>query len=205
MQYTAPSSTGEPDSCHDGRQSAWASTCRSGGLSLWTSSSSTARKKRFITSQEVKQIARRAGRRGIYDIGYVCTARENPYFLQENLETEDEPIREAVLGPGEAITQIKGLPLREKLALWSTTEEGISNYAKMDVRDYLLILDSLRPFKLPEDVHNRLMLLPFDGKDTELLQCFSGHMSSRFFIRKEPASQTGQCRPGALSIRKVLP
>lgn len=140
--------------------------------------------KRYITSQEVKQIAGRAGRRGIYDVGYVCTARENPSFILENLEMEDEPIRQAVLGPGEAITQIKGLPLREKLALWSTTKEGQDIYAKMDVRDYLLVLDSLKPYKLSEEVQYRLMLLPFDVNDPEMMQCFLDFVFM-FFIRKK--------------------
>ncbi len=140
--------------------------------------------KRYITSQEVKQIGGRAGRKGIYDVGYVCTARENPHFIRENLETADEPIYKAVLGPGEAIVRIEGLPLREKLALWSTTGEETACYTKMDVRDYLLILDSLRPYKLPENVQYRLMLLPFDVKDTEMMQCFLDYVYA-FFIRKE--------------------
>ena len=141
--------------------------------------------KRYITSQEVKQIAGRAGRRGIYDVGYVSTARENPFFLRENLEMDDEPIRQAVLGPGEAITEVKGLPLREKLALWSTTKEEIGFYTKMDVRDYLLVLESLRSYKLPENILYRLMLLPFDVNDTEMMQCFLDYVYA-YFIRGLP-------------------
>ncbi len=141
--------------------------------------------RRYITSQEVKQIAGRAGRRGIYDVGYVSTARENPFFLRENLEMDDEPIRQAVLGPGEAITGVKGLPLREKLALWSTTKEEIGFYTKMDVRDYLLVLESLRSYKLPEDILYRLMLLPFDVNDTEMMQCFLDYVYA-YFIRGLP-------------------
>jgi ATP-dependent RNA helicase SUPV3L1/SUV3 len=35
---------------------------------------------RYITSQEVKQIGGRAGRKGIYDIGYVGTAASSSSF-----------------------------------------------------------------------------------------------------------------------------
>lgn len=127
---------------------------------------------RYLTSQEVKQIGGRAGRKGIYDVGYVCSADGDVNFIKDNLETEDEPIKQAVIGPSELITKIAGLPLREKLALWSTREEKLEYYRKMDVRDYLLILDNIKHFKLPEAVEYKLMTLPFDVNDTEVLLCF---------------------------------
>ncbi|UOO38144.1 RNA helicase [Oscillospiraceae bacterium CM] len=142
--------------------------------------------KRYITSQEVKQIAGRAGRRGIYDVGYVCTTGVDFLFLKENLETADEPLIKAVLGPGEAIMRIQGLPLRDKLALWSTSAERLDYYRKMDVRDYLLILDSIRPFRLPEKAEFQLMKLPFNVRDAAILADFLEHVET-CFIKKEAA------------------
>ncbi|NLA87183.1 MAG: RNA helicase [Clostridiales bacterium] len=139
--------------------------------------------KRYITSQETKQIAGRAGRKGIYDVGYVCTASIDYLFVKENLETDDEPLLKAVIGPGEAIMNIKGLPLREKLALWSTQEERLSYYTKMDVRDYLLILESVKQYRLPEPAEYRLMRLPFDVNDMELLGTFLDYVDE-YFIKK---------------------
>lgn len=139
--------------------------------------------KRYITSQEVKQIAGRAGRKGIYDVGYVCTTSIETEFLRENLEMEDERLRQAVLGPSEAILQVKGLPLREKLALWSTSREMLGYYKKTDVRDYLLILENIKPYKLPEATEYQLMKLPFDVNSTELLACFIGFVED-YFVRQ---------------------
>ena len=80
---------------------------------------------RELTSQEVKQVAGRAGRKGIYDVGYVAGVEDTADFLKEKIESRDRPIEKAVIGPSEAILNIKSMPLKEKLALWSTREEKI--------------------------------------------------------------------------------
>ena len=135
---------------------------------------------RYLTSQEVKQIGGRAGRNGIYDIGYVGSVSEGPHFLRENLEMKDEMLSQAVLGPSEAILKIKGLPLSEKLALWSTRQEKLRSYRKMDIRDYLLVLENIKQFRLSEAVEYKLMKLPFDVNDLEILQCFLSFVEEYF-------------------------
>jgi ATP-dependent RNA helicase SUPV3L1/SUV3 len=135
---------------------------------------------RYLTSQEVKQIGGRAGRKGIYDVGYVGVAGYEQEFLRQYLEIDDEPIEKAVLGPSEAILKIKGMPLKEKLALWSTRDEEIKLYSKMDIRDYLLVLDNIKYFKLPENVEYTLMKLPFDVNDEELMECFLDYVEEFF-------------------------
>ena len=137
---------------------------------------------RYITSQEVKQIGGRAGRKGIYEVGYVGCAGIEQELIREHLETEDETLGQAVLGPSEGILQIKGLPLREKLALWSTSHEKLDYYRKMDIRDYLLLLGHIKAYRLPEDIEYRLMKLPFDVNDPELLLCFLSFVEE-FFVK----------------------
>ena len=138
---------------------------------------------RLVSSQEVKQIAGRAGRIGIYDIGYVACMESDISFVEYQLNALDESIEKAVVGPSEAILTIGGLPLREKLALWSTREEYLNYYRKKDVRDYLLVLDKIKPYKLSELIQWRLMMLPFDVNSEGLLEQFISYVEECFTLK----------------------
>lgn len=136
---------------------------------------------RPLTGQEVKQIAGRAGRIGIFDVGYVgALDRDALEFIEDRLRGEDTPIRQAVVGPSEAILQIGLLPLQQKLALWSTRPESLPCYRKKDVRSELLVLEALRPYHLPEAVEWRLMALPFDVENERLLGQFEAYVREYF-------------------------
>ncbi len=144
---------------------------------------------RLITSQETKQIAGRAGRIGIYDVGYVACMEDEIAFIENRLEVLDDEIETAVVGPSEAIMNIGILPLREKLALWSTREESLNYYRKKDVRDYILILDKLKPYRLSETVQWRLMTLPFDVNNEALLGQFIIYVEEVFTLKTEKLSR----------------
>lgn len=140
---------------------------------------------RPLTSQEVKQIGGRAGRLGIYDIGYVgSTGNEGP-LIDYLLDTPDNPITHAVLGPSELILEIQTLPLIEKLALWSNREDTLPNYRKMDVRDFLLVLEKIRHYRLPETIQWKLMHLPFDVNREELMLLFLTYVELHFVKKNE--------------------
>lgn len=143
---------------------------------------------RTLTSQEIKQIAGRAGRIGIYDIGYVACTEDDSSYVETQLSVPDEEISSAVVGPSEAILNIKILPLKEKLALWSTKEESLSYYRKKDVRDLILILDKLQSYRLPETVQWRIMELPFDVHSDELMGQFSVYADEVFNLKSDRLS-----------------
>lgn len=136
---------------------------------------------RTLTGQEVKQIAGRAGRIGIFDVGYVgALDRDALELIEDCLHSQDAPIEQAVVGPSEAILQIGLLPLQQKLALWSARPESLSCYRKKDVRNELLVLDLLRPYHLPEAVEWRLMALPFDVENEHLMAQFERYVQEYF-------------------------
>ncbi len=139
---------------------------------------------RPLTSQEVKQIAGRAGRLGIYDVGYVASTTDGSLFLEDRIDTVDPPIEQAVVGPSEAIMTITSLPLREKLALWATREEKLPFYRKMDVRAQLLVLDRIAHYRLEETVQWRLIMLPFDVYAEERMDQFIEYVETVFIKRR---------------------
>lgn len=55
-------------------------------------------RRRRLTSQEVKQIAGRAGRKGIYDVGKVAFANDLKY-MKKMLLIEDEPVQTFAIAP----------------------------------------------------------------------------------------------------------
>jgi ATP-dependent RNA helicase SUPV3L1/SUV3 len=144
---------------------------------------------RYLSSQEVKQIAGRAGRKGIYEVGYVASYGNTQGFIRESLDTSDITIEEGVLGPSEAILKISSLSLREKLALWSTKEEKTPFYRKMDISEYLVVLDNLRHYKLEEKIQWRLLKIPFDVSNEKMMSAFLSYVDELFISKREIISK----------------
>lgn len=152
---------------------------------------------RPLTSQEVKQVAGRAGRLGIYDIGYVATVMDKQKFIKRRLEEDDKIIKEAVIGPSDAILNIKSLPLNEKLALWATRNEEVKLYKKMDISEYLIILENIKRYKLKESYQWELLKIPFDTSNDFLMDAFLNYVEE-IFIEKTKTLTKPECYTGNL-------
>jgi ATP-dependent RNA helicase SUPV3L1/SUV3 len=139
---------------------------------------------RYLNSQEVKQIAGRSGRKGIYEVGYVGSYGDTQDFIREMMETKDKTIEKGVIGPSEAMLKIKSLPLREKLALWSTREEKMSFYRKMDIEEYLIVLDNIKSYKLDERIQWRLLRIPFDVASPIMMDAFLSYIDEVFIAKR---------------------
>ncbi|MDZ7548428.1 RNA helicase, partial [Clostridium perfringens] len=113
------------------------------------------------------------------------------------LEEKDRIITEAVLGPSEAILNIKSLPLNEKLALWATREDTLDYYRKMDINEYLIILENIKRYKLKEEIQWNLLKIPFDISKDELMNTFLDYVEELFVIKNKIITRP-QCFKGNL-------
>jgi ATP-dependent RNA helicase SUPV3L1/SUV3 len=132
-------------------------------------------KRRLLTSQEVKQIAGRAGRKGIYDVGKVAFTTDIK-LMKELLEKEDVPVHQFAIAPTNTVFERFQKYFRDLgtfFELWEkfSSPKGTHKASLSEERElYELIRGT--------DIEGRLSLadlygflhMPFSKKEPELIQ-----------------------------------
>ena len=127
--------------------------------------------RRELKPEEIKQIAGRAGRRGMYPKGYVG-ATENLAFIRAGLETVIPPIQYAVAGFSDLVLKVD-FDLLEVLTEWNKLPT-VEPYRKLDISRYISIISKIRDmgFMLSREQELRAANIPFDENEDALRDLF---------------------------------
>ena len=149
--------------------------------------------RRELRPAEIRQIAGRAGRYGMYDKGYVG-ATEGLDFIRAGLKAPVPPLQTAVAGFSDLVLQVD-FDLLEVLTEWSRMPTA-EPYVKLDVSRYLSLISKLRElgFTLTREQELRAANIPFDETDETLRELFFHFL--RLWTRGEPVEQP-ELAPGS--------
>lgn len=153
--------------------------------------------RRPLRPAEVRQIAGRAGRFGIYDEGYAATA---PYVwdLEDELNTIPPQADFAYHGFTELVLNVDH-PLTDVLRVWNQMPIK-KPYIRMDISRYIYII-TLVEQALPQKFSKEELLkagnIPFDEKNEVLLQLFLSYM--RAFSNGSSVVEKPMCDGSRLS------
>ncbi|MDE7261413.1 MAG: hypothetical protein K2N78_05040, partial [Oscillospiraceae bacterium] len=144
--------------------------------------------RRPLKPEEIKQIAGRAGRYGMYDRGYVG-ASQDLESIRAGLEAEVPPLEEAVAGFPELVLQAD-FDLLEVLTQWSQMPT-VQPYRKLDVSRYIAVISRMREmgFNLAKDQELRAANIPFDEEEPALWEMFRQQLGC--WQRGEPVEPPG--------------
>ncbi|MCR5418887.1 MAG: hypothetical protein K6E84_08220 [Lachnospiraceae bacterium] len=124
---------------------------------------------RNLNPSEIKQIAGRAGRRGIFEKGYY-TSEYSRKLIRSGVESELEQIDKVRLGIPESITSIEK-PISEILERWVELPDQ-EYYKKEDIKEQMLLAKKLEQITEDKEIIYGMVTTPYDSKNealTELL------------------------------------
>ncbi|MBQ8162141.1 MAG: hypothetical protein IJ083_15550 [Clostridia bacterium] len=121
---------------------------------------------RALTTAEIKQIAGRAGRLGIYDEGFV-NAPFSKRAIRKALTCQDPPIERAVIRFPETLLGIDA-PLRDILRRWMAIEPH-DGWDKASCERMLKLTELIERKGVDKDLIYTFICIPFDEEDMDLL------------------------------------
>lgn len=139
--------------------------------------------RRPLTVSEVRQIAGRAGRFGIYNSGYVTAMGEEELeFIRERYEAQEQPIEEVNLGFPQLLLDIDG-PLDEILKIWHSVTPS-APFVKENIDEALTLYeqakkcrDQIDGFEDKQTLY-RMITCPIDIKDKKVVSLWLSYCKS---------------------------
>lgn len=127
--------------------------------------------RRELKPEEIKQIAGRAGRFGMYNRGFVGATQNLP-AIRAGLEAVIPPLQYAVAGFSDLVLQVD-FDLLEVLTQWNQMPT-VEPYRKLDISRYITIISKMREmgFVLTRDQELRAANIPFDEREEALRALF---------------------------------
>ncbi len=144
--------------------------------------------RRELRPEEIKQIAGRAGRFGMYNKGWVGATQNLP-AIRAGLEAVIPPLEYAVAGFSDLVLQVD-FDLLEVLTQWNQMPTA-EPYRKLDITRYISLISKMREigFVLTREQELRAANIPFDETDDALRELFFQFLHR--WQRGEPIEQPG--------------
>ena len=144
--------------------------------------------RRELKPEEIRQIAGRAGRYGMYNKGYVG-ATQNLGFIRAGLEAAVPPLDHAVVGFSDLVLQAD-FDLLEVLTEWNRMPT-VEPYRKLDISRYITLISKMREmgFLLTKEQELRAANIPFDEAEDALRELFFQFL--HLWQQGEPIEQPG--------------
>ena len=127
--------------------------------------------RRELKPEEIRQIAGRAGRFGMYNRGFVG-ATQGLGLIRAGLEAPIPPIQHAVVGFSDLVLQVD-FDLLEVLTEWNRMPT-VEPYRKLDISRYISLISKMREmgFVLTREQELRAANIPFDETEDALRELF---------------------------------
>lgn len=130
--------------------------------------------RRPLKTSEIKQIAGRAGRFGIYDQGFVTAMGEREFaFIRSQYKAEEEPLTEVNLGFPQILLDIDA-PLDELMKIWYSVTPS-KPFIKENIDEALYLYEQAKKYRNQIDgfenkhVLYRMVTCPIDIKDRRVV------------------------------------
>lgn len=130
--------------------------------------------RRPLRTSEIKQIAGRAGRFGIYDKGYVSAMGEEELeYIRQNFKAEEEPLTQVNLGFPQVLLDIDA-PLDELLKIWYSVTPS-EPFVKENIDEALYLYEQAKKCRSMIDGFEnkhllyRMITCPIDIKDRKVV------------------------------------